>query len=86
MRLGTRTTHFQAGSEWSKLWALYGREPVVEERHRHRYEGQPRVHCATGGGGDHFISKDDSGNRMEAFELKGAPRRRWVSFAGGGVG
>lgn len=73
MRLGTRTTHFQPGSEWSKLWALYGREPVVEERHRHRYEVNPEYIERLEEAGMHFISKDDSGNRMEAFELKEHP-------------
>lgn len=70
MRLGTRTTHFQAGSEWSKLRALYGGAEVVEERHRHRYEVNPDYIAQLEEAGMHFISKDDSGNRMEAFELK----------------
>jgi CTP synthase len=42
MRLGSRSTYFQPGSEYSKLRALYGEVTVVEERHRHRYEVNPQ--------------------------------------------
>ena len=41
MRLGTRTSHFKPGMEWSKLRAMYGGADVIEERHRHRYEVNP---------------------------------------------
>jgi len=43
MRLGLRATAFQAGTEWSRLRALYGGDAVkkVNERHRHRYEVNP---------------------------------------------
>jgi CTP synthase len=40
MRLGSRATHFQQGSEWSKVWALCGKE-VIYGRHRYRYEVNP---------------------------------------------
>ncbi|CAI4214197.1 unnamed protein product [Parascedosporium putredinis] len=39
MRLGLHDTHFQPGSEWSRLRQVYGNAEVVSERHRHRYEG-----------------------------------------------
>ncbi len=42
MRLGLRPSIFQKGTEeWSKIRQLYGGEPVVWERHRHRYEVNP---------------------------------------------
>ncbi|EST06702.1 CTP synthase, N-terminal [Kalmanozyma brasiliensis GHG001] len=42
MRLGLRPSIFQKGTEeWSKIRQLYGGQPVVWERHRHRYEVNP---------------------------------------------
>lgn len=42
MRLGLRPSLFQQGTEdWSKIRKLYGGQPVVWERHRHRYEINP---------------------------------------------
>jgi CTP synthase len=42
MRLGLRPSLFSEGSEkWSRIRKLYGGEPVVWERHRHRYEINP---------------------------------------------
>lgn len=43
MRLGLRPTIFQDGCGWSKIRQLYGDEPVVWERHRHRYEINPEM-------------------------------------------
>lgn len=73
MRLGTRTTHFVEGTEWSKLRAVYGGAQVVEERHRHRYEVNPDHIEEIQNTGLHFIGKDDTGKRMEAIELKDHP-------------
>ncbi|KAK5998162.1 CTP synthase [Cladobotryum mycophilum] len=73
MRLGTRATYFQPGSEWSKLRALYGGASVVEERHRHRYEVNPEYIEELQKAGLCFIGKDETGRRMEAFELKDHP-------------
>lgn len=43
MRLGLRPTLFGQGSEtWSKIRALYGGADAVWERHRHRYEINPK--------------------------------------------
>ncbi|KDN37028.1 CTP synthase [Tilletiaria anomala UBC 951] len=43
MRLGLRPTIFGPGTEeWSRIRKLYGGEPVVWERHRHRYEINPQ--------------------------------------------
>lgn len=42
MRLGLRPSVFQKDTqEWSKIRKLYGGQPVVWERHRHRYEVNP---------------------------------------------
>jgi len=73
MRLGTRNTHFQPGTEWSKLRALYVGAAVVEERHRHRYEVNPDYIEDLEKAGLHFVAKDGTGRRMEAFELKDHP-------------
>ncbi|PHH58516.1 hypothetical protein CDD81_5542 [Ophiocordyceps australis] len=73
MRLGSRATHFQPGSEYSKLRALYGEATSILERHRHRYEVNPDYVDALDAAGMTFIGKDDSGNRMEIFELKDHP-------------
>jgi CTP synthase len=73
MRLGTKTTYFQPGSEWSKLRALYGDVKVMEERHRHRYEVNPDYIEELEKAGLNFIGKDDTGKRMEVVELNDHP-------------
>ena len=73
MRLGTRPSLFQPGSEWSKLRALYGGASEIHERHRHRYEVNPARVDELEKAGLHFVAKDETGNRMEAFELKDHP-------------
>lgn len=73
MRLGTKQTHFQVGSEWSKLRALYGDETVMEERHRHRYEVNPDYIEELEKVGLNFVGKDETGKRMEVVELKDHP-------------
>ncbi|KAG5948837.1 CTP synthase ura7 [Claviceps pazoutovae] len=73
MRLGTRPSLFQPGSEWSKLRALYGGASEIHERHRHRYEVNPARVDELEEAGLHFVAKDETGNRMEAFELKDHP-------------
>ncbi|KAL7628191.1 CTP synthase ura7 [Parahypoxylon ruwenzoriense] len=73
MRLGTKTTHFQPESEWSKLRALYGDGAVMEERHRHRYEVNPDYVEELERAGLNFIGKDETGKRMEVVELKDHP-------------
>lgn len=81
MRLGRRPTLFQAGSEWSKLRALYADvNGVVNERHRHRYEVNPEYIEKLEAGGLSFIGKDDQGVRMEIIELKNHPWFVGVQF------
>lgn len=47
MRLGTRPTHFvntpALTTSQSVIQRLYGNELVIHERHRHRYEVNPRL-------------------------------------------
>ncbi len=84
MRLGMRPTHFQPGSEWSKLRSLYRNSPVtassdaseglkIHERHRHRYEVNPAYVSTLASYGLDFIGKDDQAERMEILELKDHP-------------
>ncbi len=80
MRLGTRATHFQPGSEFSKLRALYGGATVVKERHRHRYEVNPDYVDELEQAGLTFIGKDDTSKRMEIFELRDHPWFVGVQF------
>lgn len=73
MRLGSRPTIFQEGSEWSKVRKLYEGKEVISERHRHRYEVNPEYIERLGAAGLHFIGKDDKNVRMEVIELKDHP-------------
>lgn len=70
MRLGIHSTKFVANSEWSKLRKLYGGADSVMERHRHRYEVNPKLIDQIEAKGLNFIGKDDTQARMEVLELK----------------
>lgn len=80
MRLGLRATNFQAGSEWSKLRALYSEQPSIMERHRHRYEVNPAYIQQLESAGLNFIGKDEEGKRMEIVEIKDHPWYVGVQF------
>lgn len=73
MRLGSRKTIFQPDSEWAKIRSLYGNVHEIEERHRHRYEINPAYIERLDKAGMHFVGKDETGQRMEIFELKDHP-------------
>lgn len=74
MRLGLRATLWEKNSEWSRLRALYGKEAAqIKERHRHRYEVNPKYIEQLESKGLNFIGKDDTGVRMEIIELKDHP-------------
>jgi CTP synthase len=73
MRLGSRKTIFQEGSDWAKIRTLYGGGLEIEERHRHRYEINPVYIHRLETAGLHFVGKDETGQRMEIFELKDHP-------------
>jgi CTP synthase len=70
MRLGKRATLFQPDTEWSNLRKLYGDKKAIWERHRHRYEVNPKMVEALEKDGLTFIGKDEKGERMEIIELK----------------
>ncbi|KAF2426570.1 CTP synthase [Tothia fuscella] len=70
MRLGRRPTHFQEGTEWSKMRALYGGAKAIDERHRHRYEVSPAHIEQLEAQGLSFVGKDDKNERMEIIELR----------------
>lgn len=73
MRLGSRKTVFQSGSDWAKIRSLYGGAQEIEERHRHRYEINPEYIERLEAAGLHFVGKDETGQRMEIFEVKDHP-------------
>ena len=73
MRLGLRGTHMQPNTEWSSLRKLYNMDEVVNERHRHRYEINPEYVERIEKAGLPFIGKDETGLRMEIFELPKHP-------------
>ncbi|KAK3671937.1 CTP synthase ura7 [Recurvomyces mirabilis] len=81
MRLGRRPTLWQPNTEWSKLRALYGlQNESIDERHRHRYEVNPKYIDQLQDQGLTFIGKDETGVRMEVIELKDHPWFVGVQF------
>nr|KIR87538.1 CTP synthase [Cryptococcus tetragattii IND107] len=74
MRLGLRPTVFEPNTEKSKLRRLYGNRSIAWERHRHRYEVEPKyVEQLEAPGGMRFIGKDERGERMQMLELDDHP-------------
>lgn len=71
MRLGIHKTKFVDNTESSKLRQLYGGAESVLERHRHRYEVNPKLIDDIEAKGLKFIGKDESEKRMELLELTG---------------
>ena len=69
MRLGLRTTLFQANTDWSVVRKLYGGKVEIQERHRHRYEINPEYIKRLEAQGLQFVGRDEKGERMEIFEL-----------------
>jgi len=52
----------------------------ISERHRHRYEVNPKKIDLLTEGGLHFVGKDENGERMEIVELKSHPWFVGVQF------
>lgn len=71
MRLGLRPTVFQ--TDKSVLKKLYGNQERIEERHRHRYEINPKLISTIESHGMKYVGKDETGERMEIFELENHP-------------
>jgi CTP synthase len=77
MRLGLRPTVFENGTEtWSRARKLYGGAAKIWERHRHRYEVNPKYVAQLNDSGLVFAGKDEQGERMQILELPGA----WCSL------
>ena len=71
MRLGKRKTIFKSND--SVLRKLYGNVDHVDERHRHRYEVNPKYVSDLENNGMVFTGQSEDGNRMEVMELKAHP-------------
>lgn len=75
MRLGLRPTVFENGTEtWSQARKLYGGAAKIWERHRHRYEVNPKYVAQLNDSGLVFAGKDEKGERMQVLELPGTLR------------
>lgn len=79
MRLGTRKTVISPKSKHAL--ALYrnlkcmspGSDVIIDERHRHRYEVNPAFVDQLESTGLKFVGRDETGQRMEIFELEDHP-------------
>ncbi|CAK9811651.1 CTP synthase [Anthophora plagiata] len=69
MRLGKRYTRFT--NENSVIKQLYGNKDYIEERHRHRYEINPKYIDDLEAAGLKFVGHDEDNLRMEIAELEG---------------
>ena len=69
MRLGAQPCHVAPGTRAADV---YG-EPVVYERHRHRYEVNPAYHEALSGKGLVFSGMSPDGRLVEIIELEDHP-------------
>ena len=69
MRLGAQPCHVVPGTRAERV---YG-EPVVYERHRHRYEVNPAYHEALSGKGMVFSGLSPDGRLVEIIELEDHP-------------
>uniref|UniRef100_A0A182Y8D5 CTP synthase n=1 Tax=Anopheles stephensi TaxID=30069 RepID=A0A182Y8D5_ANOST len=66
MRLGKRTTIFRGDS---KIRQLYNNKDQIDERHRHRYEVNPKYVAQLEQNGMRFVGTDAEQERMEVMEL-----------------
>ena len=68
MRLGEYECHIKEGT---KLYEAYGREKVIKERHRHRYEANPTYRTLFEQNG--MIVSGESNGLIESIELANHP-------------
>jgi CTP synthase len=52
---------------------LYGSRPIINERHRHRYEVNTKYLDQLEKNGLLFVGQDENAERMEILELQGHP-------------
>ena len=71
MRLGSKPTPFLVDD--CKVRRLYDGKSYVDERHRHRYEVNPKLIGRIEAAGLIFVGKDETGQRCEIMELKNHP-------------
>jgi CTP synthase len=69
MRLGAQPCHIVPGTRAERVY----REPVVYERHRHRYEVNPAYHEILSGKGLVFSGLSPDGRLVEIVEIAGHP-------------
>lgn len=69
MRLGSRVTIIR--DKHSLAYKLYDAQPVIFERHRHRYEVNPDYVRLLEKAGIYFSGQDERAQRMEILEYKG---------------
>ena len=69
MRLGKRSTRFFSSA--SVLKQLYENAENIQERHRHRYEVNPKYVADLESSGLKFVGHDEENIRMEIVELEG---------------
>ena len=69
MRLGRRPTLFTDAHPNSTAHLLYNKAASIDERHRHRYEVNPKYVERLEEHGLKFVGRDDTGERMEVVEL-----------------
>lgn len=70
-RLGSRVTIVKDME--SMAFKLYGNQPVIYERHRHRYEVNPQIVPSLEKKGMKFVGQDERGQRMEIIEIPEHP-------------
>ncbi|GBN13882.1 CTP synthase 1 [Araneus ventricosus] len=81
MRLGKKVTMFRTErKEESILWHLYGKQDLIEERHRHRYEVDKIYVDDLEKGGLNFVAHDEKEERLEILELSDHPYFVAVQF------
>ena len=76
MRLGARITKFThklSDGSTSKSQLLYGGQESILERHRHRYEVNPKYVDTIHNAGLMLVGRDEAGERMEIAELPNHP-------------
>ena len=78
MRVGERPTKFVQKD--GLLYKLYGSNDTIYERHRHRYEVNPKFVPQLEQAGMKFVGRDVSGERMEIMELQDHPYFVGVQF------
>jgi len=80
MRLGSRVTIIRDKS--SLAYQLYDSEPVIFERHRHRYEVNPEYVGMLEKVGLNFSGQDERAQRMEIMEYAGSEEKPHPFFLG----